>query len=166
MVRDRLKLTATVRLPLGEQKVEWPARFVRIREQLDPTTRTVGVVVAVDKPYENAIPGERPPLVRGAYCEVELRAAAIPARVIVPRSAVVENAVYLADGANRLRTRTILRLFTQGDFVCIAEGVEPEDRVIVTDPMPAVEGMLLDTVDDAELASAIARAAAGEGPER
>ncbi|MCC2110463.1 MAG: hypothetical protein KDJ16_00340, partial [Hyphomicrobiales bacterium] len=41
-----------VRLDVGNRSVEWPGTFLRIAGALDQKTRTVGVVIGVDRPYE------------------------------------------------------------------------------------------------------------------
>ncbi len=163
-LRKLFDVDVTVRMRIGDFAVEWPARFVRLREQIDPITRTLTFVVAVDKPYEQAIPGQRPPLVRGTFCEVELRSRPLPDHVVIPRAALHAGHVYLVDAANRLQRRAVQVLFAQSDFLCIESGLETGDRVIVSDPTPAIEGMLVDPVEDERLGAAVlsqARAGAG-----
>jgi RND family efflux transporter MFP subunit len=159
-------LTATVRMQVGDFTVEWDARFTRVREQLDPVTRTIGVIVAVDEPYEQAIPGERPPLLPGTFCEVELRGRAVPASVIVPRAALHDGHVFVVDSENRLRRRDVDVLFSQADFICLERGLAPGERVIVSDPVPAIEGMLIKPVVDAEWATSLREQAAGKAVSR
>ncbi len=161
-VRKLFDIQATVRMHMGDLVALWPARFVRIREQIDPVTRTLALVVAVDKPYERAIPGQRPPLVKGSYCEVELRGKSLPNRIVIPRVALHEDVVYVVDGANRLERRYVTVLFAQSDFLCIGDGLDAQMRVVVSDPTPAIEGMLVTPVNDEKLAAAlIAQAQAG-----
>ena len=74
----RLGFSAIVRMKDRQFTAEWDATPVRIREQLDPVTRTVQFVVQVAEPYAKVSPGVRPPLVRGTFCQVELRGAPIP----------------------------------------------------------------------------------------
>jgi len=52
-----LGFSSLVRLDLGNYQAEWEARFVRFDDAVDPRTRTMGVVVAVDDPYDKIIPG-------------------------------------------------------------------------------------------------------------
>jgi len=161
-LRKMFDIQATVRMHMGDFVATWPARFVRIREQIDPITRTAGVVVAVDKPYERAIPGQRPPLVKGTYCEVELRGKTLPDRIVIPRVAMHEGTVYVVDEANRLARRDVTVQFAQSDFLCILNGLEPGMRVVVSDPTPAIEGMLVEPANDEQLtALLIAEAQAG-----
>ena len=106
-MRKVFNVEATVRLESGDVQVAWPARFDRVREQLDTQTRTVRIVVAVDKPYENIVPGKRPPLAPGMFCEVELRGQPRTGQVVVPRTALVNGHVYLINEENRLERRAV-----------------------------------------------------------
>jgi hypothetical protein len=124
-------------------EAEWEARFVRIREQLEPVTRTLQFVVAVDEPYQGVKPGVRPPLVRGVYCEVELRAPPLAPHVVVPRASVFDGGVYVLDEDSRMRWREIEPLFEQSDFVCVERGLEAGLQLVVSDPRPAIDGQLV-----------------------
>lgn len=148
---ELVALDPLVRLDLGNHVAEWQAEFVRFSDTVDPETRTMGVVVAVDKPFEKVIPGYKPPLSKGMFVNVVLRARQSMQRVLVPRSAVRGNTVFIADQDDRLRRRTVKILFSQGDISVIEEGVEPGERVVVTDLVPAVDGMLLQVQMDEEL---------------
>ena len=53
----------------------------------------------------------------------------------------------------------------QGDTVVVESGLNDGERLVVTDLVPAIEGMLLNPTEDTALAEAIARQAAG-GAER
>ena len=50
---DLLGFEALVRLRASSIDAEWPARFTRINDSIDPETRTAGVIVAVDDPYRS-----------------------------------------------------------------------------------------------------------------
>lgn len=165
-LRKAIGLDAVVRLTFGGKPVEWQARFSRIAEQVDPKTRTVGVYVVVDNPYLQASPGKRPPLVKNMYCEVELRGRKRPARVVVPRSAVREGVVHVADADNRLQSRQVVVEYVQGGIAALASGVEAGERVIVSDVVPAIDGMLLSPVADAQALKALVAEATGEASVR
>jgi hypothetical protein len=141
--REALKLSAVVRMRGPGMELEWNARFVRIREQLEPVTRTAQFVVAVDEPYKQVEEGVRPPLVRGAYCEVELRAPPLASHLVVPRASLFDGGVYVLDEDSRLRRREIEPLFEQSDFVCVQRGLEAGLRLVVSDPRPAIDGQLV-----------------------
>ncbi len=150
-----------IRLDLGNHVAEWQAEFVRFSDVVDPETRTIGVVVAVDRPFEKVKPGYRPPLSKGMFVQVLLRGHEQPERVIVPRSAVRAGTVYLADADNRLRRQAVQVLFDQGPISIIGKGIEPGLRVVVSDLIPAVDGMLLRPQMDDELTAELIAAAEG-----
>lgn len=151
-----------VRLDLGNYVAEWEAEFVRFSDSVDPQTRTIGVVVAVDKPFEKVRPGYRPPLSKGMFVQVVLRGRPQPNRLVVPRTAVRNGAVYLVDADDRLRAQAVTVLYEQGGLSVIAAGLTPGAPVVVSDLMPAVAGMLLRPEVDQALASRLQAEAEGE----
>ncbi len=162
-VRNLFDVQALVRLRTGDFTVEWEGRFDRVREELDLQTRTLRMVVAVDRPYENVIPGERPPLSPGMFCEVELRGAPREGKVFVPRTSIRDDAVYLVNSENRLERRSVTVAFSQGGFSVIESGLVGGERLVVSDPTPAIEGMLVEPTIDAEIHAHLVEEAAGEG---
>lgn len=148
----------TVLLDTGHQVADWQASFVRVSDTVDPQARTVGIVVAVDEPFAKMVPGVRPPLSKGMFVRVLLRGPAQPDRILVPRSAVRNGAVYIADGDDRLRRRPVDVAFNQGDLSVIAAGLQPGERVVLSDLVPAVNGMLLNPQVDREVSERIATA--------
>jgi len=64
----------------------WKGELLRIGESIDPTRDTLGLVVAVNNPYNGVIPGKRPPLLKGMYTAVEFVAPA-KKMLVLPRKA-------------------------------------------------------------------------------
>ena len=140
----RMGIGATVRLRADPIQAEWKARFLRVSELVDLRTRTVGIIVEVDKPYEGVRPGVRPPLLRGMFVEVEISGPEIGGQVIVPREALHSgNVVYVVDAENRLQVREVETAFVQFDEACIRKGLEDGERVVLSDLTPVIPGMLL-----------------------
>lgn len=158
-------LSATVRINAGTFQAEWEARVVRFLELVDPQTRTIGVVVAVDQPYLNARPGIRPPLLKGMFCEVELRGKPGKERVILPRPAWHDGFVYIVNKENRLERRSVETAYFQNNFAVLENGIEPGEKIVVSDLSPAVEGMLLNAVVDPGLFQQIIEEATGRPAE-
>ena len=162
-LRKFLDFGALVRVSMDGRTVEWDGRVVRIREEVDPNTRTIGVYVAVEDPYLQAVPGQRPPLVRNMYCEVELRGRPRPDSVVVPRNAVRQGMALVADAENRLRRVPVELDMVQDDLAVIASGLSGGERVVVSDVPYAVDGMLLaPQADEALERGVILRAEARE----
>jgi len=160
-VAETVGFRPLVRLDMGNHVAQWAAEFVRFSDNVDPETRTIGVVVAVDKPFEKVRPGYRPPLSKGMFVQVLLRGRPQPDRLVVPRSAVRGGAVYVADVDDRLRRQPVTVLYDQGGLSVIGAGLTPGARVVVSDLVPAVEGMLLRPEVDEAVTTELRAAAEG-----
>ena len=162
--REVAGLTAVVRLRTGRDETEWPARFSRISDTVDPRTRTVGVIVAVDDPYLQAGSSQRPPLVKNMYVEVEVRGRPRPGAVVIPRGALHGSRVRTVGSDDRLHLREVEVDFAQTNFVVVGSGLEAGERVVVSDLAFAVEGMLLVPAADDEALAALVAEAIGTTP--
>ena len=146
-------LSATVRVRSGTWVREWPARLDRIREGVDRRTRSIGVVVAVDDPYGRERV-DQVPLLDGTFCEVEFEGHPREGQLVVPRVAVRGGAVYKVDDEERLRRVPVRLVLGLADEVVVEGGIEAGDRIVVSDPTPAVEGMLVKPLSDETLSLA------------
>ncbi len=160
-IKEVTGFSAQLSLDLGDVVATWDARFVRLSDNVDNKTRTIGVVVAVDDPLSKIRVGERPPLSKGMFVQVRLRGQPQPDRMLMPRHAIRDGRVYLVDADRRLQTRPVKVLFNQGELSVIASGIEAGQSVVISDLIPAVDGMLLDPRPDAEAQQALADAARG-----
>lgn len=163
---EQIGFAATVRLRAGDDVIEWPARFARVSDTIDPKTRTIGAIVAVDGAYAKATPGDRPPLTKGMFVEIELRTKARSEELVVPRSALHDGKLYVVNGEKRLDIREVVTGLTQGDLVVIDEGLQSGDQVVVSDLIPAVAGMLLRPQADDEVLAELKAEATGEAARR
>ncbi len=157
-------LTAQVRLQESGLTVNWPARLVRISDTLDPQTRTVGVIVEVSEPYAGVSPGVRPPLLKGMFVAVELFAPPRPESLVLPRHAVIHNRVLVIDEEERLQQRSVEVLLAQPQFVVVGAGIAAGERVVVSDLIPAIAGMLLQPLADQSTRERLLEAATGTIP--
>ncbi len=101
-----------------------------------------GDVARTEERAEDRVRGQ-PRLSPGMHVEVELWGAPQAGCKAIPREALHNGVVHLADDGNRLELRAVEVAFTQEDYVCVTSGLAPGDRVILTDVVPAVTGMLL-----------------------
>jgi multidrug efflux pump subunit AcrA (membrane-fusion protein) len=160
-----IQLEARVRL-VGDAShlTIWDGTLIRLSESVDPTRDTIGLVVAVNKPYEGIIPGKRPPLLKGMYTSVEFFAPAKPT-LVLPRKAVHQGRVYVATKENTLAIRPVNILFTQGEMVVLEEsednGLKVGEKIIISDVIPVMEGMPLKTIAAAEYEEQLKRSALG-----
>jgi RND family efflux transporter MFP subunit len=144
-------VSVIISLQSGDWSAEWEARIDRFRETVDAKTREMKVVAAVDRPYEKAEPGVRPPLTAGMFCRVELQGPARPGSVVVPRSAIHDSSVFVVDREHRLQKKIVEEDFSQSEFVVLKSGLSGGEMVVVSDPSPAIIGMKVLPVPDDSL---------------
>ncbi|MEL7500094.1 MAG: efflux transporter periplasmic adaptor subunit [Planctomycetota bacterium] len=163
VIRKFFDVDVTLRYGAGDIRTSREATFERLREQLDAKARTVGIVVSVDRPFEEEGNAREngPAPVPGTYCEVELRGRPIEDAFVVPRSSIRDGTVFLVDDENRLRKRSVEVQLVQNNFAAI-KGLGPGDRIVVSDPTPAIEGMLVDPQVDEQLAKTLQAEAGGD----
>ncbi|WP_372572625.1 efflux RND transporter periplasmic adaptor subunit [Ruegeria jejuensis] len=147
----RFDLQAEVVMSTGSENYVWPAELVRFDGSADPTTGTVGLVVRIENPGGPDPERRGPPLTNGMFVEVRLSAPEPVTALRLPRSAIHNNSdgsfVYTIDDQSRLERRPVETGSVQDGFVVILSGLMPGDQVVLSDPRPAVVGMLLEPLD-------------------
>ena len=137
----QLGLTATVQLG-DDFSAVWDAKVERISSQLDPVIRTLGVIVSVDKPYAQIQPGIKPPLIDGMYTQVVIKGNT-KNYFVIPRDALHEGEVFLLSQKNTLQRRKLKPSKVQGSMALFETGLELGEKIIVSDPFPAISGMTI-----------------------
>lgn len=162
---SNMQLEARVRLVgnLTDSSI-WEGQLIRLSESVDPIRDTLGLVIAVNNPYEGVIPGVRPPLLKGMYTSVELFAPSRPA-LVLPRKAIHQGRVYVAAEDDTLSIRQLDILFVQGNLVVVADtetaGIKVGERVIISDVIPVMNGLPLKVIPADEYEQQLARLALG-----
>lgn len=150
-VLESLELSAIVEEAGGDFK-SWAAKVERFSDNLDPKSRTVGVIVTVEDSYKKLEPGTKPPLLEGMYMKVSLRGAPIDT-IAIPRFALHEEQIYLITQNNQLKRVVLSDKQFQGELVLVKNDLKSGDRVITSDVFPAVNGMqLTPIIDEATIA--------------
>lgn len=164
-IRRAIGVSARVRLPLNaDHTIEWDARFSRTGESIDPATGTLPFFVTVENPYGNLIPGKRPPLATNMYVEVELSGQALKDRFAIPRSALHGTRIYICTPENRLEIREVDPELAMGELAVLPDDgrVREGEALVLSDLVPAVEGMKLLPEEDKDKAARIRARATGE----
>ncbi len=161
---ERFPLAATIRLREGNIDAVWQGRFARFSDTLDTKTRTVGVIIEIDDPYSRVQPGVRPPLLKGMFVQAELAGEAREQSLVIPRSALHNGQVYLVTSDNRLQLRPVKIGLLQSEFAVISSGLSEGDRIVVSDLIPAIDGMLLRPAEAPEVTRQLLAAANHAGP--
>ena len=143
----QLGLAATVQLGDGFSAM-WDAKVERISSQLDPLIRTLGVIISVDKPYAQIQPGIKPPLIDGMYTQVVVKGNA-KNFFVIPRDALHEAELFLLSDKNTLQRRKLKPSKVQGSMALFETGLQVGEKIIVSDPFPAIHDMKVNaTVND------------------
>jgi len=135
---------ATVVFTAGAIHYDWPGRLVRSLGEVDPLGRMARVVVAVDDPYLRQQPAadERPPLAVGSFVDLKLQGKRLPAVSILPRRALRDaDTVWVVDADSLLRIRPVQVLRRERESVLVGEGLQDDERVIVTALAGAADGL-------------------------
>ncbi len=150
---SNMNLEARVRL-VGDSSdaAIWDGQLVRLSESIDPTRDTLGLVIAVNKPYEDIIPGKRPPLLKGMYTSVELLSPAKPT-LVVPRKAVHQERIYVVstkDDEPVLNIMPVHVLFQEGEMLVLDKSKDAGligKKIIITDVIPVMQDLPLKVIE-------------------
>lgn len=161
----KMQLEARVRLVGNSNRSSiWEGQLIRLSESVDPIRDTLGLMIVVNDPYEGVIPGVRPPLLKGMYTSVELFSPTRPA-LVLPRKAVHQGRVYVAETDDTLSIRKLDILFVQGNLLVVSgtenAGITVGERVIISDVIPVMDGLPLKVIPADEYEQQLARLAAG-----
>ncbi|MFH7326597.1 efflux RND transporter periplasmic adaptor subunit [Desulfurivibrio sp. C05AmB] len=136
---------ARVTIVAGGLNYQWPGHLRRTLGEVESQGRMVRAVVAVADPFGLQLT-EKPPieLLPGMFVAVELAGPRLEEVFTLPRRLIRENnTVWLLDDRQHLRMQTVGIVREERDLVVIDSGLNPGDRVIVTDLAGAVEGLAL-----------------------
>lgn len=126
-----------------DPKFKWIGKVDRAKGELDPSTRTLTIIIRVDDPGETLVVGKKMPLAHGMFCRIEIPGFQHENALVVPRSAVRPgNKLHLiTKGA--LEIREIEPLQVLEEHVVVAKGLEAGEWVVTTDLPAAVPGTKL-----------------------
>ena len=159
---DSLKAKIILRTP--KRDIAWDAKVDRVSAVMNPKTRTRGIVLTVTDPYGQATPGKKPPLVKDTAVEVILQGQPKNNKIAVPASAIRKGKVMVVDAEKRLHFKPVKVAYIQGDIAVLMSGLEPNDKVIVSDLPAPVDGMLVGPKPDKKLLERVMAEASGKAP--
>jgi multidrug efflux pump subunit AcrA (membrane-fusion protein) len=158
-------LSAKVSVQHGSHKIIWDAVISRVSATVNSQTQSLGIVATVDKPYEQAASGHRPPLISDMFVQVELLGQNNNKFTVIPSSSLHEGRVYVMNDKQRLEFRQVKVGFYQDGYVVINNGLKPKEKIVTSDLVPAIEGMLLKPMNDSKSMMQLFSDAMGEIPE-
>ena len=133
---------AVVHATVAGRPLTWQGRVVRSTGIVDEKTRTINVVVRVEKPYE-----QKPPLAVGLFVRVEIEGKALIGATVLPRTSLHDGDVVwvVSDGQMNFRKVKVAR--AEGDRVVVESGLEEGEQVVTTPLRTATDGMKVRTAD-------------------
>jgi RND family efflux transporter MFP subunit len=158
-------LPALVSVQHGSHKISWDATISRVSATINPQTQSLGIVATVENPYEQAASTRRPPLISDMFVQVELLGQNSNKFTVIPSSALHEGKVYVMNDEKRLEFRQVKVNFHQDGYVVIKKGLKPKEKIVTSDLVPAIEGMLLTPMNDSKTMLQLFNDAMGEVPE-
>lgn len=115
----------------------------RLMGDLAAQGRMARILVEVTDPLDrSASRQDRAPLLIGDYVRVEIQGRKLDRVFQIPRTALRDNShVWIAGDNQTLEIRQVRPVWRDADIVLLQDGLEPGERLIVSDLPAAVEGM-------------------------
>jgi hypothetical protein len=148
----RLNLQADIKLYSGDNVQQWAGVVTRVGDSIDPQGNTIALIVEMENDWQTFDPINSPPVMNDMFVEVNVKAKANQV-LSVPSAAVHGESVYIVQD-NVLRVKPVSVLFESGGFAAIdpklANTIVANDIVVLTDLLPAIDGMTIRTVDESK----------------
>jgi RND family efflux transporter MFP subunit len=134
------RIPTVVRAEFGGLWHEWNGFVEHAAGALDPTTRTVEIVVRVPDPFDTA--DDRPPLLIGSYVRASIVGESVEGHFAIPRPALRNGpSIWLVDDDGIVTSRSVAVLQEVQDTVFVRADLKAESRIIVSDLTVMTEGM-------------------------
>lgn len=128
------------------EKWIWHGSISRISSSINLNTQTVPFVISVKNPYDKVIPGVKPPLVKGMYCQIQVLGQKHKNVFCIPRSAYQQGRLLIIEDG-KLQIRKVTPKFVQDDYIIIEDNIEAGEQIILSDIFPAIPDTKLDGID-------------------
>jgi len=147
-----VELTAVV---AGKMQI-WQGHLTRLDASIDSNTRTLFGLVEVREPYGNNASQHAMPLAVGLYVNAEVFGRRLSNATVIPREALrAGDNVFVINGEERLEIRNVSVVHSTETEAVIGDGVQPNDRVIISSIRNPIPGMSLTPLT--ETVSALAK---------
>ena len=118
----------------GGDELNTKGSIVRSQSEIDPKTRMISVIATI--PISNANSGFKV----GMFVNAEINGLSFPGVTVVPRSAVKDNMIWVVID-EKLRRKSIEVIRFEKDFAFISDGLNKNDRILITRLSSYVDGM-------------------------
>jgi len=104
----------------------WTGTIARVAPEADPQSRTIQVFVEVDNARQSR------PLLPGTFVHARIRGRVFHDQIVVPRTAIFNDDVFVIDSDNKARRIPIRTGRRLRSLVVIEEGLRGEERIATT----------------------------------
>ena len=125
-----------VKFSLGNSNLK--GKVVRAEAEVDPMTRMLSIVARIDNTLSISSSN---PIVVGQFVQATIYGIEIPEIVVLPRTAVRDEGVWVVDTSMILYNRPVDVLRYENEFALIGEGIEPGDRLLTSRLSSLVNGL-------------------------
>lgn len=138
----------TVSAEFAGQTYRWKGRLVRTEGEVDPQSRMVHTVAAVEDPYGRREHTGKPPLAVGMFVRAAISGRTLEKAYVLPSVALRGgDQVAVVDADDKLRYRAVTVARSEREKVIITGGLSDGDVVCISPLDAAVEGMLVRVAD-------------------
>ncbi len=112
----------------------------------------VALVARVEDPYGRKSRASGPPLAVGLFVEAEIEGISVEDAVVLSHTVLTPegDSVYVVDADSRLRARRVRVVRVGPERVVIGDGLEAGERIVLSPPREAVDGMQVRLTPDRE----------------
>ncbi len=125
-----------VELSLGNSILK--GKVVRAEAEVDPITRMLSIVARIDNTPSVS---NSNPIAVGQFIQANIYGIEIPDVVVLPRTAVRDEGVWVVDTSMILYNRSVEVLRYENEFALIGEGIETGDRLLTSRLSSLVNGL-------------------------
>ena len=125
-----------VKFSLGNSNLK--GKVVRAEAEVDPMTRMLSIVARIDNTPSISSSN---PIAVGQFVQATIYGIEIPEIVVLPRTAVRDEGVWVVDTSMILYNRPVDVLRYENEFALIGEGIEPGDRLLTSRLSSLVNGL-------------------------
>ena len=118
----------------GGDELNTKGSIVRSQSEIDPKTRMISVIATI--PISDANSGFKV----GMFVNAEINGLSFPGVTVVPRSAVKDNMIWVVID-EKLRRKSVEVIRFEKDFAFISDGLNKNDRILITRLSSYVDGM-------------------------
>lgn len=140
-------LAAELRYATGQEVQIWTGFVNRIDPGLNASNRAATLYIDID--FAGAPDSMLPPL--NQFLDITIFGTQEQQVISIPRTALHNGQVWLADDNNRLQQQPVTVAYAEGDIAVVSAGLQAGDKLVLTDILFPANGMLLAPAEEPRL---------------